>query len=258
MSLLPTICWTKSCDAAQEISQAHGEELMSLLELKGVSKTYRAGSVEITALQNINLKIDKGEFIALSGPSGSGKSTLCNLIGLIDTPSDGKLLLNGQLCQTLNDRELSGHRLQSIGFIFQSFNLVPVFSALENVLLPIQLRGRVSAAAKEKASALLAALGLKAEKDRRPLDLSGGQQQRVAIARALITDPELIIADEPTANLDTVNAHAIIDIMHQRNRSTGTTFVFATHDDRLIARVDRQLRLRDGEIMTDTGSRATQ
>lgn len=231
---------------------------MSLVELKQVCKTYRAGSVEITALRNINLKIGQGEFIAVSGPSGSGKSTLCNLIGLIDCPGSGQLLFKGRPCQGWSDSELSRHRLQRIGFIFQSFNLVPVFSALENVLLPIQLHGRVCSASRQRASALLEALGLKNEKDRRPLDLSGGQQQRVAIARALIAEPELVIADEPTANLDTLNAHAIIDIMHERNRFGGTTFLFATHDERLIARVDRQLRLRDGEIITDTGSRSAQ
>jgi putative ABC transport system ATP-binding protein len=225
---------------------------MSLISLACVSKTYKVGAVRVIAVREVSLAIDAGEFVALSGPSGSGKSTLCNLIGLLDEPDSGTVQFAGRDVSAWDDNRRSDERLRGIGFVFQSFNLVPVFTVLENVLLPIQLHGAVNVAARQRAASLIESLGLGAEMNRRPNDLSGGQQQRTAIARALITEPLVVIADEPTANLDTANARAIIDIMHQKNRQLGTTFVFSTHDDRLIRRVDREVCLRDGAIIEDT------
>lgn len=227
---------------------------MKLLRFQGVKKAYRSGSVAIWALRGIDMELDPGEFVAVWGPSGSGKSTLCNLAGLIDEASEGSLVFRDTPIASLSDDQRSELRSRHIGFIFQSFNLVPVFSALENVLLPLQLRGPLTKAGRARALDLLAALGLEQQARRRPDELSGGQQQRVAIARALISEPSLVIADEPTANLDTANAQAIIDIMHDTNRRLGTTFLFSTHDARLLDRVERQIHLRDGLVETDEGA----
>ena len=226
---------------------------MTLLEFGEIKKWYQMGEMRVWALRGIDLRIDTGEFVAVWGPSGSGKSTVCNLAGLVDEPDEGRLLFRDRDVAHCNDNERSELRSHNIGFVFQSFNLVPVFSALENVLLPLQLRGSVTPAMRERASALLNTVGLADQASRRPDELSGGQQQRVAIARALITDPLLIIADEPTANLDTANAETIIDIMHEKNRSQGTTFLFSTHDERLLSRVDRCIHLRD--VLVDSDER---
>jgi putative ABC transport system ATP-binding protein len=224
---------------------------VSLVELRAVKKWYRMGDVRIWALRGIDLRIEAGELVAVWGPSGSGKSTLCNLAGLIDEASEGSLYLRGEEVARHSDDQRSALRSRHIGFVFQSFNLVPVFSALENVLLPLQIRGPITPRKRERARELLATVGLADQASRRPDELSGGQQQRVAIARALITDPDLVIADEPTANLDTANARAIIDIMHEKNRSQGTTFLFSTHDERLLDRVERRIHLRDGLVVAD-------
>lgn len=230
---------------------------MSLVEFVNVEKGYRMGEVRIPALRAIDLTISAGEFVAVWGPSGSGKSTLCNLAGLIDEPDGGAIYFRGQDVSRLNDNQRSGIRVGNIGFVFQRFNLVPVFSALENVLLPLQLRGPITRGMRDRAERLLCTVGLEDRLDRRPDDLSGGQQQRVAIARALIADPALVIADEPTANLDTGNAHAIIDIMREKNTSLGTTFLFSTHDERLLGRVERRIHLCDGAIAGDEAARGS-
>jgi putative ABC transport system ATP-binding protein len=227
---------------------------MSLIELRQATKDYQSGETRIRALRGVDLSIDQGEFVAIWGPSGSGKSTLCNLIGMLDSPTAGTVRLAGQDIITLSDDRRSELRNQTIGFIFQSFNLIPVLSALENVMLPLQIRGATSGAAKAQALQHLTALGLAAHVTRRPQQLSGGQQQRVAIARALVTRPSMVIADEPTANLDSETALAIIDLMRQLNRQSGATFIFSTHDQRLLARVDRRILLRDGTIAEDQGS----
>ena len=224
---------------------------MSLIEFRAVAKWYHMGELRVPALRDINLRIEPGEFVAVWGPSGSGKSTLCNIAGLIDEASGGQLLFRGQDAARCSDDQRSKLRSRHVGFVFQSFNLVPVFSALENVLLPLQLRGAVSSTMRDQAMELLSTVGLQDQALRRPDELSGGQQQRVAIIRALITDPDLIIADEPTANLDTENARAIIDVMHEKNRLQGTTFLFSTHDERLLDRVDRRIHLRDGVVAQD-------
>lgn len=231
---------------------------MNLIELVGVKKYYLMGAEKVYALRGIDLEIRRGEFIGIWGPSGSGKSTLCNLAGLIDDPDEGEVSFLGQAVSQCDDNARSQLRVVNIGFVFQSFNLIPVFSALENVLLPLQLHGKVTASMQRQAAELLGTVGLKGELHRRPNDLSGGQQQRVAIARALVANPTLVIADEPTANLDTANAHAIIDIMHHKCKSLGTTFLFATHDERLLGRVERRIHLCDGSIVADQRSYADQ
>ncbi len=224
---------------------------MKAVETKKLRKTYHFGDTKVHALRDVDLIINKKDFVAVWGPSGSGKSTLCNLIGLLDAPTSGEVLINEKPAANLNDAERSDLRNQSIGFVFQNFNLVPVLSALENVMLPLQVQGASKAEAMEKASKLLEEVELGDRMGHRPQKLSGGQQQRVAIARALVTDPFLVIADEPTANLDTENASLIIALMRKINEDRGAAFVFSTHDDRLLDRVDRKIHLQDGQILED-------
>ncbi len=214
-------------------------------------KDYHLGSTRIAALKGIDLTIKKSEFIAIWGPSGSGKSTLCNLIGMLDIPTSGAVLLEGQDVTELPDDVRSSLRNKAIGVIFQGFNLLPVLSALENVMLPLQIQGQKPRVAKAKAMQRLTDLGLAEHMTHRPDKLSGGQQQRVAIARALITEPTVVVADEPTANLDSDTALRIIDLMRQLNRQSGTTFIFSTHDQRLLERVNRRVLLRDGTVVED-------
>jgi putative ABC transport system ATP-binding protein len=222
-----------------------------LVELRQVGKIYYLGESRITALKGVNLSIHRGEFVAVWGPSGSGKSTLCNLIGLLDMCSSGTVHFEGQDVTALSDDQRSELRNRGIGFVFQSFNLIPVLSALENVMLPLQIAGVSTARAKRAARKRLSEVGLDDHAAHRPAKLSGGQQQRVAIARALVTDPALVIADEPTANLDSENALRITELMRKLNSDSGTTFVFSTHDQRLLERVERQILMRDGEIIDD-------
>jgi putative ABC transport system ATP-binding protein len=224
---------------------------MSLIELAGVSRTYSLGKATIPALRDVDLRIGNSEFVAIWGPSGSGKSTLCNLIGAIDIPTAGKVIINSKDISLLSDSQLSEHRNRSLGFVFQNFNLVPVLSAEENVALPLVLRGESRRSAGQKAAELLSFFGLGQHVKHRPDKLSGGQRQRVAIARALVTEPPLVIADEPTANLDSETARSIVETMRDINERRGTTFIFATHDQRLLARVKRQIELRDGIIAED-------
>jgi len=219
--------------------------------MEEVHKTYYLGETQIEALCGIDLTIEKGEFVAVWGPSGSGKSTLCNLIGMVDSPNSGNILFQGQEIILLSDEERTELRNKSIGFIFQTFNLMPVLSALENVMLPLQIRGVPSKIVREKAMNILDELGIVDYIAHRPHKLSGGQQRRVAIARALITEPALVIADEPTANLDSDNARKIIDLMRKINSLKGTIFLFSTHDQRLLDRVHRQIQLEDGVIVDD-------
>lgn len=224
---------------------------MALIEMKEIVKDYRLGQTIVHALKGITLEFDSGEFVAIWGPSGSGKTTLLNLIGAIDEPTSGYLSFNGQELSKLLDNSKSELRNRSIGFIFQGFNLVPVLSGLENAMLPCQIQGLPSAEAKRRAMDRLEQLGLSEFMRHRPDKLSGGQQQRVAIARALMMNPQLIIADEPTANLDTDTAKKIVEIMRDLNRKEGTTFIFSTHDQRLLAQVDRLIRLEDGHVQAE-------
>ena len=225
---------------------------MPLIALENVTRTYQLGATSVNALRGVDLSIDAGEFVAVWGPSGSGKSTLCHLMGLVDIPSSGRVQVNGRDAAGLSDDLRSEHRNRSIGFIFQQFNLRPVLSALENVMLPLVIRGEGGGTVRRQAEAMLGEVGLGDCQRQRPDQLSGGQRQRVAIARALVTTPPVVIADEPTANLDSENAQRIVDLMRTLQSSRGTTFIFATHDQRLLARVSRRIRLQDGCVREDT------
>jgi putative ABC transport system ATP-binding protein len=213
-----------------------------------VTKTYVMGETMVRAVDQVDLAVEKGEFISIWGPSGSGKSTLLNLMGAVDRPTSGTIQVNGHDLGRLSDNKSSELRNRFIGFIFQRYNLIPVLSAVENVMIPLQIQGVSSAQARQKALARLDLVGLSAVARHRPDKMSGGQQQRVAVARALITDPALVIADEPTANLDSDTALQLIALMREINHGQGTTFVFSTHDPRLLDHVQRRIRLQDGRI----------
>lgn len=223
-----------------------------LLSLRGIEREFALGETRIRALRGIDLDVAPGEFMAIWGPSGSGKSTLLNLLGLIDAADKGVLRFEGQDVSQLSDDALSDCRNHKIGFVFQSFNLVPVLTALENVALPLQVQGVKAAEVRRRAVEWLGHVGLGEFLDFRPDRLSGGQRQRVAIARALVGAPRLLIADEPTANLDSQTSREVIDLIERLNRETGVTCIFTTHDPRLLARVPRQLRLQDGLISQDS------
>jgi putative ABC transport system ATP-binding protein len=221
---------------------------MPLLEMQAVTKEYRLGETIVPALRGVDLDLDEGEFAAIWGPSGSGKTSLLNLLGLIDVPTSGHVLLAGQDIACLSDDVLAKMRNQFIGFVFQNFNLIPVLTALENVELPLQIRGAGSRTARVRALERLRQVGLASLAGARPDQMSGGQRQRVAIARALVTDPAIILADEPTANLDSETSRQIVDLMRELNELSRVTFVFATHDPRLLDRVSRHICLEDGKI----------
>ncbi len=220
-----------------------------LLQIVGAGRRFFLGETTVDALDGVSLDIHRGEFLAVWGPSGSGKSTLMNLIGLIDSPTSGELHFEGKNTAGLSDAELTEFRASRIGFVFQNFNLIPVLSAIENVMLALELRGEPHA--RLRAESILEEVGLGRFADFRPDRLSGGQRQRVAIARALVANPRLVIADEPTANLDSENGRAVIELMRRMNRTYEVTFVFTTHDSRLLDRVDRRVLLRDGRIEQD-------
>ncbi|MGC1676236.1 MAG: ABC transporter ATP-binding protein [Candidatus Binataceae bacterium] len=221
------------------------------VELKGVSKTYRTGPIEVPALRDLSLQVGVGEFVAAAGPSGSGKTTLLNLIGGLDRADTGEIWVAGQNLQGLSSGQLAYLRLQRIGFVFQTYNLLPVLTALENAEFTLLLQGMPAYKRKEKVEKLFSEIGLHGVEDRRPAELSGGQQQRVAVARAMVTEPALILADEPTANLDSASAIALLDVMEHLNRATGTTFIFSTHDPQVMERAHRLILLRDGKIVSD-------
>lgn len=216
--------------------------------LHGVRKTYRLGAHVIPALQGVDLVVQRGELLALTGPSGSGKSTLLNLCGLIDTPDAGEIMLGGTAVQGLDEQARTLLRRDALGFVFQSFNLVPVMTVAENVDYPLFLAGVPAAERRDRVAQQLAAVGLQAHAHHRPDALSGGQRQRVAIARALVKRPRLVIADEPTASLDSHTADQVLDLMRARGQAEGAAFVIATHDSRLTRRCDRVVALLDGRI----------
>ncbi len=222
-----------------------------ILKLRNIKRRFMLGETTIDALHSISLDIHAGEFLAVWGPSGSGKSTLMNIIGLIDTPTAGTVRFDGQDTHLLADDELTEFRSKKLGFVFQNFNLVPVLSALENVMLPLQIQNVAEHEARERAAVALVDVGLERFKNSLPDKLSGGQRQRVAIARALVVNPKLVIADEPTANLDSENSRMVVDLMREMNRARKVTFVFTTHDPRLLEHVDRKILLRDGNIESD-------
>jgi len=225
---------------------------MSLLELKKVKKIYQQGKIEIPALRGVDLEVEKGEFTTIFGPSGSGKTTLLNMIGCLDTPTEGEIRLNDKKVSDLSRKALAMTRRYNIGFVFQSYNLIPVLTAYENVEFAIRLTDHTSESQmKEKVLKILEEVGLKGLESRRPNELSGGEKQRVAIARALVKKPKLILADEPTANLDSENAAGVVDIMRKMNKELNTTFIFSTHDPMVMKYANRYINLKDGMISSD-------
>ncbi len=224
---------------------------MALIELKNVTKTYQLGNQLIPALRDLTLSFEEGEFTVLAGPSGSGKTTALNLIGCLDHPTSGQVVVSGLDLGKANKRQLADFRLQNIGFIFQSYNLIPVLTAAENAEFTLMLQKVSKAERRRKVLKIFNDLGIDGLENRRPADLSGGQQQRVAIARALAADPHVILADEPTANLDSHTAEELLDLMSRLNKDKGTTFIFSSHDDRVIARARRIIRLEDGQLADD-------
>jgi len=226
---------------------------MEVTKVINVTRDFKIGEVETHALRGVNLSIQNGEFTALVGPSGSGKTTLLQLIGLLDQPTTGQILINGKDATGLNRDQRADMRRGAIGFIFQFFALIPTLTAYENVELPLLLGGTKPAERKARVMEMLEAVGLADRADHRPDQLSGGQQQRVSVARALSVHPSLVLADEPTANLDTENGKQVMQIMQKLNHDTGVTFVFATHDPRVIQYASRVVTLRDGLITEDNG-----
>ncbi len=224
---------------------------MALIELHNVSKVYRLGNQKVPALTDINLKFDAGAFAVLAGPSGSGKTTALNLIGCLDHPTSGQVIISGLDLGQSSSRQLADFRLQNIGFIFQSYNLIPVLTAAENAEFTLMLQKVPRGIRRQKVLALFAELGINGLEHRKPADLSGGQQQRVAIARAMAADPRVILADEPTANLDSHTAEGLLDLMRRLNCEKGTTFIFSSHDERVIDRAKRVIHLQDGRITED-------
>ena len=225
--------------------------VLPLIRMCNVHRRFHLGETLVEAVTDVSLDIHSGEFLAVWGPSGSGKSTLMNLLGLIDAPDEGEIWFEGQEIHAMADNTLTDFRSQRIGFVFQNFNLVPVLSALENVMLPLQIGGMPIQQASVRAAHILSEVGLERFVALRPDRLSGGQRQRVAIARALVVHPRLVIADEPTANLDSENSRMVVGMMRQMNRTHHVTFVFTTHDPRLLENVDRKVLLRDGRIERD-------
>ena len=219
---------------------------MSLVVVKDVTKTYRLGTQTVVALADVSLDVQAGEFLAVAGPSGSGKTTLLNLVGCLDTPTSGQIEIDGEAVATLSSGRRADLRARKLGFIFQTFNLIPVLTAWENVEYPLLLTKRGGNGARVRAALEQVGLGDRAR--HRPPELSGGQQQRVAIARALVTEPALVLADEPTANLDSRTGHEIVELMRRLNRERQTTFVFSTHDPRIMSAADRVLEISDGRL----------
>lgn len=222
-----------------------------IVRIENVAKVYDDNGIPVNALRGINLIVAKGDFSVIAGPSGSGKTTLLNIVGTLDKPSSGKVFLDGVDVAAKNRRELADIRLRKIGFVFQAYNLNPVLSALENVEFTMMLRGIDSSERKRKGLALLEELGIAELAYKRPNEMSGGQQQRVAVARAISNDPRLVLADEPTANLDSETAIKLLELMEKLNSEDKITFVFSSHDPQVIGRAHRLLILKDGQIVTD-------
>jgi putative ABC transport system ATP-binding protein len=223
---------------------------LDIVKLDKVRKVYPLGNVSVEAIKGVDLSIEKGDFISIAGPSGSGKTTILNMIGCIDTPTEGRVEISGKITSELNDRELTSLRHEVIGFIFQSFNLIPVLNVYENIEFPLLL-GKETMPRKEKQQwidYLIEEVGLAEQRIQRPNELSGGQRQRVAIARALVTKPEIVLADEPTANLDSRTGGAIIELMKKINREQATTFIFSTHDPSIVSIADHVIHLHDGRV----------
>jgi len=222
-----------------------------IVKLDSVKKTYNQGQLEVTAVNSLSFEMKKGEFTAICGPSGSGKTTVLNMIGGLDVPSSGKIFLEKREIEKLSRTQLSIMRRDRIGFVFQAYNLMPVLTAYENAEFVLNLQGRPEEEKRERVGKVLAEVGLAGLEDRMPNELSGGQQQRVAIARAIVTEPAIVLADEPTANVDSATADSLLDTMEKLNKVEGVTFLFSTHDQRVMKRARRIIRLRDGKLESD-------
>ena len=222
-----------------------------IISLREVTKVYRQGSVDVHALRGLTMEVEAGEFTAICGPSGSGKTTMLNLIGALDAMTTGSIVLEGRELASLNKKELSELRRDRIGFVFQAYNLMPVLTAYENAEMVLWVQGMGAPSRRERVMGLLEQVGLKGMEHRRPSELSGGQQQRVAIARAIASNPVVVLADEPTANVDSETAETLLDLMEELNREQGVTFVFSTHDPQVMERARRVVRLVDGRVASD-------
>jgi putative ABC transport system ATP-binding protein len=224
---------------------------MTIVECRNVNKTYHQGQVEVHALKDIDLLINKGDFVAVAGPSGSGKTTLLNLIGGLDAADSGSIALDGNVFEQMSQSQLATLRLHKVGFVFQAYNLIPVLSAAENVEFVMLLQGIPTKERRARAKAILDDVGLSDKYNRRPAELSGGQQQRVAVARAIVSNPSIVLADEPTANLDSKTGEGLLTMMEHMNREKEVTFIFSTHDKMVMEYAGRLVLLRDGEIEDD-------
>ena len=223
----------------------------TLITLERVSKVYQVGEENFTALNDVNLEVGKGAFMSFVGPSGSGKTTLLNLIGGLDRPTTGKVLFKGASLENMSREQLAAYRRENIGFIFQTYNLLPVYSVYENILFPLILNGLKESHVRERVENMVAKVGLMDQIIKKPAQLSGGQCQRVAIARALVKDPLLILADEPTANLDSENSHQILELMRELNHEYKAAVIFSTHDEKVTRYIRREVRLEDGRVSWD-------
>ena len=223
----------------------------NIVEVKNVKKIYQQGKVEVIALNDVTLSIKKGEFVALAGPSGSGKTTMLNLIGGLDLPDSGSVCVDGERFEKMNQSQLAGLRLNKVGFVFQAYNLIPVLSAVENVEFVMLLQGIPGKERRRRAQAILDDVGLTGKYDRRPAELSGGQQQRVAVARAIVSDPSIVLADEPTANLDSKTGEGLLELMKEMNQEKKVTFIFSTHDKMVMDYARRLVSIRDGRLADD-------
>ena len=232
--------------------------MSTVIAVEGISKSYHLDHTEVRALQNLDISISEGEFTALAGPSGSGKTTLLNIIGCIDKPDKGRLVLDGVDVTARSLNSLAGVRREQLGYIFQSFNLIPVLNAYENVEYPLLLTSMSGSERRKRVSDLLERVGLAAKRKHKPGQLSGGERQRVAIARALVSNPSAVLADEPTANLDSVTSGEILDLMDELNRERKVVFLFSTHDPRIMAKARRVVRLLDGKISEDSETRSSE
>lgn len=224
---------------------------MMIVEASHITKTYQQGKISVQALSDVSLSIEKGGFVALAGPSGSGKTTLLNIIGGLDTPDAGSIVVDGNHFDQMNASELANLRLHQVGFIFQAYNLIPVLSALENVEFVMLLQGIPSKERQERAKTILNDVGLEGKYHRRPHELSGGQQQRVAVARAIVSNPSIVLADEPTANLDSETGRGLLEMMADMNQQKHVTFIFSTHDQMVMDYAHRLIRIRDGRVDED-------
>ncbi len=225
--------------------------MTTVIETKNLNRRFGSGETEVVALDNVSIEIEAGEFTAIIGPSGSGKTTLLHLIGGLDNPDSGSVNLSGSNIASMTGNELSDFRRYHIGFIFQAYSLIPVLSAKENIEYIMLLQGVAPAERRQRVNEMLALVGLEGLGDRRPAQLSGGQQQRVAVARAMASNPDIILADEPTANLDSITGVSLLEVMRELNQTRNMTFVFSTHDDKIMERATRLIHLSDGKIQED-------